>query len=104
MFNQFGLIFTFYIRNYTILGSIDKTQGELSLALADTVSLAVEIAIVYHKSVRTLFGHCVAIEFDTSFGKIITAFTERKDHISNLMWTHQLENSDELASAYSPCC
>ena len=98
IFNQFGLAFAFYLRNYTLLSSMFESRQEMSFALADALSFAVEVTVYYCKSIRTMSTSSVTIDFNVLFGRGMDSFVSHKDKITNLMWTYQLRNSKEIAS------
>jgi hypothetical protein len=96
IFNQFGLAFAFYLRNYNLLSSVSESRDELGFALADTLTLAVDVTVYYHKSVRTMSANSVTVDFSVLFGRTMDSFAQHKDRITNLMWTYQLRNSREI--------
>ncbi|KAF2091004.1 hypothetical protein K490DRAFT_34171 [Saccharata proteae CBS 121410] len=101
MFHEYGHVFAFYMRNYTILRSIAEARQELGLAMADMVGLSVEVVLVYRKSLRSIAaGTIVTIDFNVSFGRLMDSFVQHKDRITNLMWTFQLKNSSEITDIH----
>lgn len=96
IFHQFGLVFTFYIRNYGILREIAEARQEMGLALADMLTLIVEVTVHYHKSVRIMSSNSVTVDFNIQFGSLMDSFIRHRDNIISIMWMHQLRNSSEI--------
>ncbi|KAJ5888603.1 nacht domain protein [Penicillium taxi] len=100
IFHEYGLIFDFYLRNYSLLRSIPEARQELSLALADILGLSVEITVYYRKSSKTMSTSSVTLEFNVTFGKLMDSFMQRKDRITSVMWTYQLKSTSEISDIH----
>ncbi|KAL5360588.1 hypothetical protein BJX96DRAFT_175444 [Aspergillus floccosus] len=72
-------------------------KDQLVLALADLVTLVVCVATHFHKSLRGIASESVSIDIYSSFPGPIESFRSRCEHVSGLMWKHQLlrEGFDE---------
>ncbi|KAF9884228.1 hypothetical protein FE257_001960 [Aspergillus nanangensis] len=72
-------------------------KDQLVLALADLVTLVVCVATHFHKSLRGIGGESISIDIYSSFPGPIESFRNRCEHVSGLMWRHQLlrEGFDE---------
>lgn len=68
------------------------------MSLADMLALSVEMTILYRKSTRSMSkSTSVTVDFNLTFGQRMESFVRNKNHIAELMWTWQLENSSELS-------
>lgn len=65
-------------------------KDQLVLALADLVTLVVCVATHFHKSLRGIASESVSIDIYSSFPGPIESFRSRCEHVSGLMWKHQL--------------
>jgi hypothetical protein len=63
-------------------------KDQLILALADLVTLVVSVARHFHRSL--LASELVSIDIHSTFPGPIDSFRGRCEHISELMWHHQL--------------
>lgn len=102
IFNQFGLAFGFYLRNFALLSSMVEAREELGYALLDALTLVVEVTMLYHKSLRTMSTSSVVVDFNVQFGRTMDSFIQHKDIITNRIWTYQLRNSTEITGIYNP--
>ncbi|KAL4888861.1 hypothetical protein BDV59DRAFT_205714 [Aspergillus ambiguus] len=65
-------------------------KDQLVLALADLVTLVVCVSTQFHKSLRGISSESVSIDIYSSFPGPIESFRSRCEHVSGLMWRHQL--------------
>ncbi|KAL5041355.1 hypothetical protein BDW71DRAFT_217918 [Aspergillus fruticulosus] len=65
-------------------------KDQVTLALADLVTLVVGIATQFHKSLSELQSGTVTIDIHSTFAGPIESFRTRCEHVSELMWKHQL--------------
>ncbi|THC96665.1 hypothetical protein EYZ11_003870 [Aspergillus tanneri] len=65
-------------------------KDQLVLALADLVTLVVSVATHFHRSLRGLTSESVSIDIYSTFPGPIESFCNRCEHVSELMWRHQL--------------
>ncbi|KAL4746942.1 hypothetical protein BDW72DRAFT_206899 [Aspergillus terricola var. indicus] len=72
---------------FTVSHSI---KDQVILALADLVTLVVGIATQFHKSLSELQSGSVTIDIHSTFAGPIESFRTRCEHVSELMWKHQL--------------
>lgn len=63
-------------------------KDQLILALADLVTLVVGVASHFHRSLLT--SESVSIDICSTFPGPIDSFRGRCEHVSELMWRHQL--------------
>jgi hypothetical protein len=96
MFHEYGMAMEFYKRNLSLLVAMPEARRHLSLALGDLVWLAVDMAILYRKTARSMSTGSVTIDFTVSFGRRIESFATHKNAIAELMWAWQLKNSTEI--------
>lgn len=66
-------------------------KDQLVLALADLITLVVSVATHFHKSMRGLASESVYIDIYGTFPGPIDNFRTRCQHVSELMWRHQLD-------------
>ncbi|KAL3482056.1 hypothetical protein BJX99DRAFT_253179 [Aspergillus californicus] len=66
------------------------TKDQVILALADLVTLVVGIATHFRKRVGDLHLKSVTIDIHSTFAGPIESFRTRCEHVSELMWKHQL--------------
>ncbi|PYH42905.1 NACHT domain protein [Aspergillus saccharolyticus JOP 1030-1] len=91
-------LFGFFYRSSMGLGNLlDRTElfsvsqdikDQLILALADLVTLVVGVARHFHRSLNT--SESVSIDIYSTFPGPIDSFKARCEHVSELMWRHQL--------------
>ncbi|GFF70345.1 hypothetical protein IFM61392_02911 [Aspergillus lentulus] len=65
-------------------------KDQLILALADLVTLVVGVATHCHHSLGSLASGSVSIDIYSTFAASIESFRSRCEHISEMMWRHQL--------------
>jgi hypothetical protein len=65
-------------------------KDQLSLALADLVTLVAGIATSFYKAVRRLTSGSLNIDIYSEFPGPIASFRGRCERISELMWRYQL--------------
>ncbi|PWY73042.1 NACHT domain protein [Aspergillus heteromorphus CBS 117.55] len=91
-------LFGFFYRCSMGLGNLlDRTElftvsqeikDQLILSLADLVTLVVNVATHFHRSLLT--SESVSIDICSTFPGPIESFRGRCEHVSELMWRHQL--------------
>jgi hypothetical protein len=65
-------------------------KDQLILALADLVTLIVGVATHCHQSLGSLASGSVSIDIYSAFASSIESFRSRCEHVSEMMWRHQL--------------
>ncbi|KAF4227966.1 hypothetical protein CNMCM6805_002498 [Aspergillus fumigatiaffinis] len=65
-------------------------KDQLILALADLVTLIVGVATHCHQSLGSLASGSVSIDIYSTFAASIESFRSRCEHVSEMMWRHQL--------------
>ncbi|OKL63327.1 hypothetical protein UA08_01730 [Talaromyces atroroseus] len=65
-------------------------KDQLILALADLVTLVVGVATHCHRSLGSLASGSVSIDIYSPFTASIKSFRARCEHVSEMMWRHQL--------------
>ncbi|KAL6229357.1 hypothetical protein BDW75DRAFT_245812 [Aspergillus navahoensis] len=65
-------------------------KDQVILSLADLVTLVVGIATHFRKRLRELQSNSVTIDIHSTFAGPIESFRTRCEHVSELMWKHQL--------------
>ncbi|PKX90746.1 uncharacterized protein P174DRAFT_423609 [Aspergillus novofumigatus IBT 16806] len=65
-------------------------KDQLILALADLVTLIVGVATHCHHSLGSLASGSVSIDIYSTFAASIESFRSRCEHVSEMMWRHQL--------------
>ncbi|KAF3395404.1 hypothetical protein DPV78_009173 [Talaromyces pinophilus] len=65
-------------------------KDQLILALADLVTLVVGVATHCHRSLSSLASGSVSIDIYSTFTASIESFRARCEHVSEMMWRHQL--------------
>lgn len=65
-------------------------KDQLILALADLVTLVVGVASHCHHSLGSLASGSISIDIYSTFAASIESFRSRCEHISEMMWRHQL--------------
>lgn len=60
------------------------------------LALSVEMTLLFRQGLRSVSAGRVTVDFNVTFGARMESFVKNKNHICELMWTWQLENSDEF--------
>lgn len=65
-------------------------RDQVTLAVGDLVTLVVEIASHFQKSVTDMKSGSVAIDIHNTFSELIESFQARCEDVAELMWQHQV--------------
>ena len=112
----FGVLFkmslelSVFLRNRKLFAANEAIQDELARAYADILVFVIDATVRYAKATRgicPLFDLSSQIlmksatsvkEFDNLYRRRVDSFFHHRDQISNVMWTHELQQSMDSLS------
>lgn len=82
-----------------LLAVTSEVQEQLCLMYTDLVTLVVEVAIYFYKTVQSLgeSESAVGLDLFETFGENLHAFTTRKNKVSSAIWSYQIASQTEEA-------
>lgn len=89
----------FYSTSSTLVNLLERTElfsvsqeikEQLTLALADLVTLVAKVSTHFHKAILELTTASVSVNIYETFPGQIQAFRDRCGRIAEAMWRHQL--------------
>ncbi|KAK8116735.1 nacht domain protein [Apiospora kogelbergensis] len=95
---EYGLTLDMCRHNVDTIMAIPEARQQLGLALADMITHAVNVALFYRNSVRTITNKSIVIDFDwnATFGDRIGTFIGRRQRIADLIWAWKLKRSSDV--------
>jgi hypothetical protein len=90
VFYKAGLSLSFFLQHYELLSANSYIRTEVGHAFNDLLVLVREVSLFYRSRISTLSSTEASFDFNSVFGKSISAFYRRKDHIIDGMWECRL--------------
>ncbi|KAF2261879.1 hypothetical protein CC78DRAFT_469263 [Lojkania enalia] len=98
VFYKFSLSFSSLLHRSEILAATSEIREQLCLMYTDMLSLVVDVAIRFYKTVKGMTTSFVSLDIFDVFGDTIDAFRSRQTNITELIWSYQIENEGLDAS------
>lgn len=88
-----------------MLSVTSETREQLCMMFTDLLTLVVEVATRFYKTVHGMMAGSVSLDMYEVFGDTIETFRDRRGKTSDLIWSYQIENeginSDETVAIES---
>ncbi|KAF2727980.1 hypothetical protein EJ04DRAFT_450238 [Polyplosphaeria fusca] len=98
VFYKFALSLSSVLHRSELLAATSDIREQLCFMYTDLLSLVVDVAIRFYRTVRGTMASWINIDIFELFGDTIDAFRSRQSRTVELIWSYQIE-SDDLDSS-----
>jgi hypothetical protein len=86
--------FSSVLRRSELLAATPEIREQLCLLYTDLLSLVVDVAIKFYKTVNGMISGHVSLDIFQLFGETIETFRTRQNSVIELVWDSQIENEN----------
>ncbi|KAM0720657.1 hypothetical protein Q7P37_004794 [Cladosporium fusiforme] len=101
LFYKSALTISSLLDRSELLSCTHEVQEQLCHMYTDLVTLVVEVAVYFYKTVQSMTDGEVSLDLYEVFGETLEATTSRRSHISNLIWSYQIDSEADTSDALS---
>ncbi|KAF2715445.1 NACHT domain-containing protein [Pleomassaria siparia CBS 279.74] len=92
VFHKFAMSFSSVLRRSELLAATPEIREQLCLLYTDLLSLVVDVAVRFYKTVNGMTSGHVSLDIFELFGDTIDSFRTRQNSVIDLVWDSQIEN------------
>lgn len=101
LFYKTALTISSLLDRSELLSCTHEVQEQLCLMYTDLVTLVVEVAVYFYKTVQSMSEGEVSLDLYEVFGETIESTSSRRTHIADLIWSYQIESEADTTDALS---
>jgi ABC-type multidrug transport system fused ATPase/permease subunit len=90
VFYELGLSLSFFLQHHELLSVNSQIRTEVGQTFNELLILVRDVSLYYRTRISALSSTEVSVDFHSVFGKNISTFYRRKDHIIDAMWECRL--------------
>ncbi|OAK96279.1 hypothetical protein IQ06DRAFT_229985 [Phaeosphaeriaceae sp. SRC1lsM3a] len=94
VFYKFAMSFSSVLHRSELLAATPEIREQLCLLYTDLLSLVVDVAVRFYKTVHGMTAGTVSLDIFELFGETIEAFRTRQNSVIELIWDSQIENEE----------
>lgn len=94
VFYKFALSFSSVLQRSELLAATPEIREQLAILYTDLVSLVVDVATRFYKTVNGMTSGTTSLDIFELFGDTIETFRTRQNTVIELIWDSQIENED----------
>jgi hypothetical protein len=92
LFYKSALTISSLLDRSELLSCTHEVQEQLCHMYTDLLTLVVEVAVYFYKTVQSMADGEVSLDLYEVFGETLESTTNRRSHISDLIWSYQIES------------
>lgn len=92
LFYKSALTISSLIDRSELLSCTHEVQEQLCHMYTDMITLVVEVAVYFYKTVQSISDGEITLDLYEVFGETIDATKNRRTHISDLIWSYQIDS------------
>ena len=96
LFYKSALTISSLLDRSELLSCTNEVQEQLCHMYTDLLTLVVEVAVYFYKTVQSMADGEVSLDLYEVFGETLEATTDRRSHISDLIWNYQIESEIDM--------
>ncbi|KAF2036681.1 hypothetical protein EK21DRAFT_105994 [Setomelanomma holmii] len=94
VFYKFAMSFSSVLHRSELLSATSEVREQLCLLYTDLLSLVVDVAIRFYKTVNGMTSGSVSLDIFELFGDTIEIFRTRQNAVIEIIWDSQIDNEE----------
>ncbi|KAL5118848.1 hypothetical protein ACEQ8H_003170 [Pleosporales sp. CAS-2024a] len=94
VFYKFAMSFSSVLHRSELLSATSEIREQLCMLYTDLLSLVVDVAVRFYKTVHGMTAGSVSLDIFELFGETIESFRTRQNSVIELIWDSQIENGE----------